>query len=110
MKFSGKKVLITGAASGIGLAQTKVFLAEGAEVVAVDLQEFTDESVINSKNLSVKILDVSDAQSVEKLADEVGSVDVYSIQRAFWMLIKLWKKLTLQNGNEFYQRISIRCI
>ena len=47
MKFSGKKVLITGAASGIGLAQTKVFLAEGAEVVAVDLQEFTDESIIN---------------------------------------------------------------
>ena len=76
MKFSGKKVLITGAASGIGLAQTKVFLAEGAEVVAVDLQEFTDESIINSKNLSVKILDVSDAQSVEKLADDVGSIDV----------------------------------
>ncbi len=45
MKFSGKKVLITGAASGIGLAQTKAFLAEGAQVVAVDLQEFTDESV-----------------------------------------------------------------
>ncbi len=73
MKFSGKKVLITGAASGIGLAQTKAFLAEGAQVVAVDLQEFTDESVSKSNNLSVKMVDVSNAQAVEKLSNEVGT-------------------------------------
>ncbi|MDT2859615.1 3-oxoacyl-ACP reductase [Lactococcus lactis] len=114
MKFSGKKVLITGAASGIGLAQTKVFLAEGAEVVAVDLQEFTDESVINSKNLSVKILDVSDAQSVEKLADEVGSIDVLlntaGVLDAYKTLEETdfaeWQSILSTNLNSMYLMIS----
>ena len=114
MKFSGKKVLITGAASGIGLAQTKVFLAEGAEVVAVDLQEFTDESIINSKNLSVKILDVSDAQSVEKLADEVGSIDVLlntaGVLDAYKTLEETdfaeWQRILSTNLNSMYLMIS----
>lgn len=35
--LEGKSVIVTGAGSGIGLATTKLFLAEGAHVVAADL-------------------------------------------------------------------------
>ena len=36
--FSGKVAVITGAASGIGLALTKKCLAEGMQVVMADIQ------------------------------------------------------------------------
>jgi 3-oxoacyl-[acyl-carrier protein] reductase len=38
MRLAGKIAIITGAASGIGLATTRLFLAEGANVLGVDLQ------------------------------------------------------------------------
>ena len=39
MRFSGKKVLVTGAAGGIGRAIVKAFRAEGAQVLATDRAE-----------------------------------------------------------------------
>ena len=38
-RFNEKTVLVTGAASGMGLAATRRFLAEGASVVMLDIDE-----------------------------------------------------------------------
>ena len=37
MRFSGKTVIVTGAASGIGAAATALFASEGAIVFAADI-------------------------------------------------------------------------
>ena len=36
-RLTGRKILITGAGSGIGLAATHLFIEEGANVAALDL-------------------------------------------------------------------------
>lgn len=67
MRLENKIALVTGAASGIGLATVRRFVAEGAHVVAVDLDH--DRTVSASSglpNVSVAAADVSKSQQVNK--------------------------------------------
>ena len=66
MRFQDKKVLVTGAASGIGAATAALFAKEGAEVVAFDIAPA--DSVIR--------LDVTDAAAVQAAIAEHGPFDI----------------------------------
>lgn len=68
-KFKGKKVLVTGAASGIGQAQAQAFIQAGAEVIGVDLQEF-------SADFRTIVCVVSSPEKVAQLAAQVGEIDI----------------------------------
>ena len=111
-------MLITGASSGIGLAQVKAFLAEGAEVVAVDVQKLTDKSVSqfihNDSLLSVHLCDVSDEFAVKKLTAEIGEIDILcntaGILDAYATLeetdFALWNRILRTNLDSMYLMIS----
>jgi len=58
--YTNKKVLITGAASGIGQAQMATYLAAGAQVYALDKQEIT----LENDHLVSWQLDLSDVQAL----------------------------------------------
>lgn len=72
MKLSNKVAIITGAASGIGLATAKVFAAEGARVVLADIDAARAESAraevaqTGGETLAVKV-DVTDRDSVDAM-------------------------------------------
>jgi len=72
-RLEGKVCVITGAASGIGAESARVFAAEGARVVGVDL------SPDSEGELAIEA-DVTDEDQVEALYErvrsELGSVDV----------------------------------
>jgi 2-keto-3-deoxy-L-fuconate dehydrogenase len=70
-RLAGKKVLITAAAQGIGLATAERFAAEGAHVVATDIRI---ESLAG-KSFEVRKLDVRDSAAVNILAQELGALD-----------------------------------
>lgn len=69
-RFEGKRVLVTGAAGGVGAATVELLAAEGAKIVGVDLQ--ASENVL--------ACDVSDPDSVttavSSAAELLGGLDV----------------------------------
>src|ERR1700709_744411 len=71
-KLDGKTALITGAAAGIGLATTKLFLAEGAKVIATD----RDLKGLDGVECEKAQLDVTDSAAITALAKKTGKLDV----------------------------------
>lgn len=70
MRFSDKRIFVTGAARGIGAATVELFREEGARVVGVDVLEGED----------VRPCDVTDPAAVQSAIDaavaEMGGLDV----------------------------------
>jgi NAD(P)-dependent dehydrogenase (short-subunit alcohol dehydrogenase family) len=84
MKLEGKSVLITGAASGIGMAASLLFAEEGAKLTLADLNESGDETAKQARERGAEAVflkaDVSKAKDWEatvKLAvKNYGKIDV----------------------------------
>lgn len=74
--LAGKTALVTAAAQGIGRATALAFAAEGAEVMATDINVDRLEELAGTPGISVKRLDVLDTQAVNSLAAEMPPLDV----------------------------------
>jgi NAD(P)-dependent dehydrogenase (short-subunit alcohol dehydrogenase family) len=79
-RLKDKVAVVTGGASGIGLATVKRMRDEGAIVVIGDIDPATGQSVANDLNVTFVQVDVSDQVAVDRLFDiavEVhGGVDI----------------------------------
>jgi len=73
MTVTGKRVLITAAAQGIGRASVLAFQEAGFEVIATDLRI---DSLRDLPGIQALALDVTDAQAVQQLTAQVGTLDV----------------------------------
>ncbi|MBJ3778756.1 2,3-dihydro-2,3-dihydroxybenzoate dehydrogenase [Acuticoccus mangrovi] len=71
-EFAGERVLVTGAAGGIGRAVVAALRAAGARIVATDLA-FADTP--DSDDVRYEILDVADAAAVEALVARIEEED-----------------------------------
>jgi 2-keto-3-deoxy-L-fuconate dehydrogenase len=74
-RLNGKKVLITAAAQGIGRATAEKFAAEGASVIATDINMAALETLKAAK-LTTRRLDVLDLAAITAAAQEIGTIDV----------------------------------
>jgi NAD(P)-dependent dehydrogenase (short-subunit alcohol dehydrogenase family) len=81
-RLKGKVAVITGAASGIGLAASRLFAAEGAKVLAVDAQAGALAEALASAGVGVLpfTADVTEETQIEqamtKAGDAFGGIDV----------------------------------
>src|SRR5579863_9745174 len=64
------RVLITGAARGIGMATAQVLANRGHSVVATDVSAFS-----GSEGIQARVLDVTSDDSVARCLNEVGALD-----------------------------------
>ncbi|GJD66435.1 SDR family oxidoreductase [Methylobacterium frigidaeris] len=74
--FTGRTVLVTAAAQGIGRASAIAFAQAGALVYATDINEAALAALPVRENLVVETLDVRSEGAVRALVDRIGAVDV----------------------------------
>jgi NAD(P)-dependent dehydrogenase (short-subunit alcohol dehydrogenase family) len=71
--FSGKVVVVTGAAAGIGLAMAETFAQNGAKLALVDRDLRVVEVAKKFADSRAYVLDVSDASAVEQTFAKIGA-------------------------------------
>lgn len=83
-RFKGKKIMVTGGTSGIGLAIVKAFLAEGADVIiCARKKEGLDKTldVLGNPHLKSMQMDIADTENIkakiEEAVHKIGHIDVF---------------------------------
>jgi len=77
-RFQNRTVLVTGAAAGIGLAAVRSFAAEGAKVIAADMNKDTlDQALAQLRgDVHAAVLNVTDADAIKALVSPLDRIDV----------------------------------
>ncbi len=113
MQFQGKVVIVTGSASGIGLATAKRFAQEGAKIVLADIDEDklkgaeTEVRNAGAADCWVSVCDVSNEQAVEATVDgaikNLGGFDIM-VNNAGMMI---FKKIEEQTKDDWMKILSV---
>lgn len=76
MRLNGKTALVTAAGQGIGRASVLALAANGAIVLATDINAKLLESYAGIANVTTKILDVMDKSAIQDLVSRIAPLDV----------------------------------
>lgn len=81
LRLDGRRALVTGGASGIGLACVEALGEMGAQVIIADLRQETiddAQAVMAPKGYHIEgvVMDVTDSARVTAVADALGAIDI----------------------------------
>ena len=76
-RLEGKTALVTAAAAGIGRATALAFAAEGARVIAIDIDAAgLRQLAADASGLVTQVVDATDPEALEALGGQAGAVDI----------------------------------
>jgi len=75
-RLAGKTALVTAAAQGIGRACAEAFAAEGAQVLATDINETKLAELNGTPGITTRRLDVLDPAAIQALAAEISAPSI----------------------------------
>lgn len=109
MNLAGKVVLITGGASGIGLAAVKLFLEHGAKVAVADINEQSGKQLVKSlphEHLAFFKTDITNEpdcqKTVQSVLSQFGTIDVL-INNAGIEIVSPIHEMALEDWNHILQ-------
>lgn len=76
LDYTGRRVLVTGAANGFGAAMAQEFKTAGASIVMADIERETVEASARALGAEALVYDQADPASVAAMAAAAGDVDV----------------------------------
>lgn len=76
LDFTGRRVLVTGAANGFGAAMAGLYAAHGADLVLADREEAPLRDLAGRLGAEAHVYDQGDLASACALAERAGAVDV----------------------------------
>ena len=75
-RLEGKIAVVTAAGQGIGRASAERMAAEGATVIATDINEAALSALNKIKGIQAENLDVLDGKAIKAFADKTGPIDI----------------------------------
>lgn len=75
-RLAGKRTLITAAGQGIGRTTAELWAAEGANVIASDINDVALAELAAIKGITALKLDVTDPDAVQVAVAEIAAIDV----------------------------------
>lgn len=75
-RLAGKTALVTAAAQGIGRATVEAFAAEGAKVIATDIDDGKLSELEGIVGVETRHLNVLDLTAIESAAADIGAIDI----------------------------------
>lgn len=133
MRLKGKTVLITAAGQGIGYATAVAMAAEGANILATDINPDLLSRFNGMTNIQTALLDVMDKNATQAVAGKLSRIDVlfncagyvhagnvleatdadwnfafdFNVRSQFWMIQAVLPKMLSQGGGSIINMASV---
>lgn len=105
--FEGKRALVTGAASGIGLGTARALVEAGASVILADVSDELGEREAAALGATYVHLDVSSSEAWDALVSELEGLDLLHLNAGIYFDAEEWDDITAITDAQYRRFLGV---